>query len=160
MYIYYWFLYPNYNRLHISQWLTLLIQCGLFLYIFQTNLLYYLNMWLIASSLYHLLFICDLSTLSFIYLNCMALSLLMLLHTGESFKAYQISTVSSATSIALLFHLLFLTFPVSSQGSFESVPSALVIMSATDNFVFPDFHNSQISLSYCFRSLLLFRMFC
>ena len=69
--------WSNLNFLHISQWITLLIQSYLVLYSFSANLLHSLIMWLTVSPLsphsLHLLFCFVLSILTFIRLVLMAL---------------------------------------------------------------------------------------
>ena len=69
--IYHLFIWSNFNFLHNSQWITLLIQFCLVLYSFWANLLHSL-MWLIVLSLspcnLHLLFSCILCILALIWL--------------------------------------------------------------------------------------------
>ena len=68
----------NLNFLHISQWITLPTQLCHVLYSFCANLLHFLIMWLVVSSLsphsLHLLFCCVLSILASIWLILIALS--------------------------------------------------------------------------------------
>ena len=75
--IYYLFVWPNLNFLHISQWITLPTQSCLVLYSFCANSLHSLIMWLMASSLsphsLHLVFCWVLSILALIWLVLMAL---------------------------------------------------------------------------------------
>ena len=63
--IYHLFVWPNWNFLHISQWITVPTQSCLALYSFCANLQHSLIMWLIVSSLsphrLHLQFCCVLS---------------------------------------------------------------------------------------------------
>ena len=77
LYIYYLFVWLNFNFLHNSQWTTLPTQSCLVLYSFCANLLHSLIMWLMVSSLWlhyiHLLFYCVLSILALIWLVLMAL---------------------------------------------------------------------------------------
>ena len=69
---------PDWNFLHISQWITMPTQSCLALYSFCANLLHSLIMWLVVSSLsphsLHLLFCCILSILALIWFVLMALS--------------------------------------------------------------------------------------
>ena len=74
--IYHLLVGSNFNFLHISQEITLLIQSYLALYSLCSNLLHSLIMWLIVSSSHslHLLFCLVLSILPLIWLVFMALS--------------------------------------------------------------------------------------
>ena len=77
--IYHLFVWSNLNFLHNSQWITLPSQLCLILYSFCAYLLHSLVMWLIVLSLFphnlHLLFCCDLSILTLIWLILTALLL-------------------------------------------------------------------------------------
>ena len=71
------FVWPNFNFLHISQWITLPTQSCLLLYSFCANLRHLLSKWLMVPSLsphsLHLLFCCVLSILALIGLVLPAL---------------------------------------------------------------------------------------
>ena len=77
LYIYYLFVWLNFNFLHNSQWITLPTQSCLVLYSFWANLQHYFIIWLVVSSLsphnLHLLFCCVLSILALIWLVIVAL---------------------------------------------------------------------------------------
>ena len=73
--IYHLLAWSNLNFLHISLWITLPTQSYLALNSFHANLLHFLIMWLMVSSLsphsLHLLFYCILSILALIWLVLM-----------------------------------------------------------------------------------------
>ena len=76
--MYHLFVWSNLNFLHISQCITLPTQSSLVLYSFRANLLHSLILWLMVSSLSHLLFCCVLSILALIWF-VLTSSLLLLL---------------------------------------------------------------------------------
>ena len=78
LYIYHLLVWSNLYMLHIFLWIPLPTQSCLALYSFCDNLLHSLIMWLLVSSLsphsLYLLFCCDLSILTLIWLVLIALS--------------------------------------------------------------------------------------
>ena len=104
---YHFYVWSNLNFLHISQWITLLIQSCLVLYSFFANLLHSLFMWGVISSLsphsLHLLLCSVFSILTLILLVLIALFCAAIRRDSVSFLRFPFHSQVQIFSCLMLF---------------------------------------------------------
>ena len=105
--IYHLLVWSNLNFLHISLWITSSTQSCLALYFRCANLLHWLIIWLMVSSLsrhsLHLLFCCVLSILALIWFVLMALSCAAIRRDSVSLLKFHFLSNAQVLSCEILF---------------------------------------------------------